>query len=178
MGTLFDELIRVESTNMHLVTDEARAKVPVPDGEQRLHRSRAGALGLTQLMPHTMLSPGYSTTSIVPAQHRAELWTMYHEYLAAEARGDNAAKRKAWNEFVNRTEEVTRDLPESEWVRFGWEYLNGLLVAFGGDIEKALAAYNAGPGTVERAIAAHGEDWLEHMSDGVQDYVRTIKAGG
>ncbi len=178
MGTLFDELVRVESANLHLVSDEARAQVPVPEGEQRLHRSRAGALGLPQLMPHTMLSPGYNVSSIVPAQHRAELWGMYHEYLAAESRGDTKALREKWDAFVTRTEELTRDVPESEWVRFAWEYLNGLLVEFGGDIEKALAAYNAGPGTVGRVIAAHGDDWLENMSEGVRNYVRTIKAGG
>jgi Transglycosylase SLT domain len=38
-------------------------------------------------------------------------------------------------------------------------YLN----QFGGDQQKALAAYNAGPGTVQQAVTAYGSDWFAHI---------------
>lgn len=47
----------------------------------------------------------------------------------------------------------------------GTRYLRQMLDQFGGDEEKALAAYNAGPATVEKAIASAGPggDWKAAM---------------
>jgi hypothetical protein len=42
---------------------------------------------------------------------------------------------------------------------------NSYLNQFGGDQQKALAAYNAGPGTVNQAVAAYGDDWLDHVDE-------------
>jgi hypothetical protein len=40
-------------------------------------------------------------------------------------------------------------------------YLN----QFGGDQQKALAAYNAGPTTVQNAVTAYGNDWFAHVDE-------------
>jgi hypothetical protein len=50
----------------------------------------------------------------------------------------------------------------------------GLASQFGGDYAKALAAYNAGPGAVQSAVAQGGGNWLAHMPAETQQYVATI----
>lgn len=60
---------------------------------------------------------------------------------------------------------------EEEYRRFGRDYYNAMLREFGGDEQKALAAYNAGPGRVQNAVRAHGGNWLRHMPRETQNYV-------
>ena len=50
----------------------------------------------------------------------------------------------------------------------------GLAAQFGGDYAKALAAYNAGPGAVQSAVAAGGANWLAFMPAETQNYVAII----
>jgi soluble lytic murein transglycosylase-like protein len=45
---------------------------------------------------------------------------------------------------------------------------------FGGDYAKGLAAYNAGPGAVQRAVRIGGGAWLRYMPGETQHYVHTI----
>lgn len=62
--------------------------------------------------------------------------------------------------------------------RLGQAYLAKQLQDFGGDVAKALAAYNAGPGRVQDAVrragARPGGDWLVFMPKETQDYVAAI----
>lgn len=54
----------------------------------------------------------------------------------------------------------------SEYERFGRDYLQAMLKNFKGDYEKAVAAYNAGPGSVQDAVAkakAKGGSWTDHL---------------
>lgn len=53
-------------------------------------------------------------------------------------------------------------------------YMRDLLNEFGEDYLKALAAYNAGPGTVKGAVARSGEGWLGSMPGETQVYVVKI----
>ena len=50
-------------------------------------------------------------------------------------------------------------------------YLKQLRGMFGGDIGKALAAYNAGPGRVRTAVRERGENWLAAMPSETRNYV-------
>lgn len=59
-------------------------------------------------------------------------------------------------------------------INAGARYLAQLLNQFGGDLAKALAAYNWGPGAVAKAIQTWGEDWLAHAPAETQAYVRAI----
>lgn len=57
-------------------------------------------------------------------------------------------------------------------IRVGREYLAAMQREFGGDMAKVWAAYNAGPGRVQEAIARHGANWLRNLPAETQSYVR------
>jgi hypothetical protein len=63
---------------------------------------------------------------------------------------------------------------KEEYIRFGRDYLTAMYKEFNGDASKALAAYNAGPGTVKDAVAAFGNDWLSKMPLETQGYVAKL----
>jgi len=56
----------------------------------------------------------------------------------------------------------------------GIAYLSDLLRRYDGDVEKALAAYNAGPGRLEDATSSGNPNWLAAMPAETQDYVARI----
>jgi soluble lytic murein transglycosylase-like protein len=56
----------------------------------------------------------------------------------------------------------------------GIAYLSELLRKYGGDVSRALAAYNAGPGATDHAMASHGDAWLAAMPAETQDYVARV----
>lgn len=45
---------------------------------------------------------------------------------------------------------------------------------FGGDYAKALAAYNAGPGTVQRAVRLGGKNWKAYLPAETRHYIAVI----
>lgn len=45
---------------------------------------------------------------------------------------------------------------------------------YGGDVAKSLAAYNAGPGAVQRAVSLGGAGWRNFLPAETQNYIRTI----
>lgn len=58
-----------------------------------------------------------------------------------------------------------------EIARVGVDYIGAMQNRYGGDPAKTLAAYNAGPGALDAAIAAHGDNWLAYMPAETQAYV-------
>jgi hypothetical protein len=50
-------------------------------------------------------------------------------------------------------------------------YLHQMLTMFGGDTEKAIAAYNMGPGALQKDIAKHGSDWRSYLPVETKDYL-------
>lgn len=66
---------------------------------------------------------------------------------------------------------------QEEYLRFGKDYLNAMLKNFGGNQEQAVAAYNAGPGKIEKAVQkaqVTGGDWKSYIPVETQKYVRKI----
>lgn len=61
-------------------------------------------------------------------------------------------------------------------------YFNDQLRTFGGDVQKALAAYNMGPGDAAKGtgvaglVAKYGDNWLSHAPKETQQYVQAIGA--
>lgn len=56
----------------------------------------------------------------------------------------------------------------------GIAYLSEMLRRFDGDVEKAVAAYNAGPGAVEDAVDRDGRNWLAYLPEETQNYVVSV----
>lgn len=53
-------------------------------------------------------------------------------------------------------------------------YMVSLRNLFGGDMKKAVAAYNAGPGTVQDAVDQYGGAWAQHLPQETQDYLGNV----
>jgi soluble lytic murein transglycosylase-like protein len=56
----------------------------------------------------------------------------------------------------------------------GVAYLAQLLRTFGGDTQKAAAAFNCGPTCVANAVAAGGDAWAAHIPSSTQSYVAGV----
>lgn len=56
--------------------------------------------------------------------------------------------------------------------RLGREYRAKMEEKYGGDLAKMWAAYNAGPGRVDRAIKQYGADWVRGVPQETRDYIR------
>jgi len=56
-------------------------------------------------------------------------------------------------------------------VRLGKEYRAAMQKRYGGDLSKMWSAYNWGPGATDRAIAAHGDNWLAHAPAETRNYI-------
>lgn len=62
------------------------------------------------------------------------------------------------------------DSPE-ERARVGRDYLAAMVREYDGDVSKALAAYNWGPGNLDKAVKEHGPNWLQNAPEETRNYV-------
>lgn len=73
-----------------------------------------------------------------------------------------------------------KDNSPDERARVGRDYLAAMIKEYGGDVPKALAAYNAGPGAVNKAVESANKqrttDWLSNLPAETQAYVKKISA--
>ncbi len=53
-------------------------------------------------------------------------------------------------------------------------YLHDLILKFHGDMAKAVAAYNWGPGNVDRDIQRHGAAWKSYLPTETKDYLKKV----
>lgn len=158
-----------------LIEQESGGRHRTESGE--LVESPVGALGETQLMPETMIQPGYGVRPLVdfsglPADVRSEI---SRRRAMRDALPDKDPGRTAHQNAINDLiRPYVEDIPTSEYVRFAADYLDAMLREFNGDMSKALAAYNAGPGRVGKAVEGSGGDWLSAMPEETINYVRTV----
>ncbi len=68
------------------------------------------------------------------------------------------------------------DSSDAERTRVGRDYIAAMTQRYGGDPAKGWAAYNAGPGALDRRIKRYGDNWLAHMPAETQKYVATNMA--
>lgn len=72
-----------------------------------------------------------------------------------------------WDEEAYRNDPAYNEL-------LGIAYLSELLRKYDGDVNRALAAYNAGPGRTDAALQEHGENFLAALPAETQDYVARV----
>jgi hypothetical protein len=60
---------------------------------------------------------------------------------------------------------------QADLARVGRQYSAAMMSKYDGDTAKVLAAYNGGPGRVDKAIRKHGENWFEYLPNETKDYV-------
>lgn len=62
-------------------------------------------------------------------------------------------------------------------VRVGKEYRAAMQQRYGGDLSKMWGAYNWGPGNVDRAVSAYGQNWLQAVPTETRNYIaRNLRA--
>ncbi|MCC6237055.1 MAG: transglycosylase SLT domain-containing protein [Dehalococcoidia bacterium] len=71
---------------------------------------------------------------------------------------------------------VNRRDPEAS-LRAAADSMRHYLAANGGDVRKALASYNAGLGTVQSLVAAHGANWERGLPAETKQYLAAIVGG-
>lgn len=64
-----------------------------------------------------------------------------------------------------------------EQVQWANQYINRIANAHGFTTEQAVAAYNAGPGAVQKAIQQGGSKWLSKLPKETQNYVPKVMGG-
>jgi len=69
---------------------------------------------------------------------------------------------------------VTNPYDPAQNVPAGVQYLASLLSKYGGDVSKAVAAYDWGPGNLDKAINANGDAWLSAAPAETQAYVAAL----
>lgn len=53
-------------------------------------------------------------------------------------------------------------------------FMGSLSKKYGGDVSKALAAYNWGPGNVDKAVSQNGSNWQNSLPGETRDYINKI----
>lgn len=98
-------------------------------GDPNFAVSPKGAMGIMQIMPKTAMKPGFGVPTVFEIAD--QLGVSYSD------KSEDSAKKLLTNPDVNKT--------------FGDLYAGAMLQRFEGNPQLAAAAYNAGPGAVERA---------------------------
>lgn len=81
---------------------------------------------------------------------------------------------ETWDEVMGHDPQANPQNPEDA-IKAQSIYMDRLLKAFDGDMKKALAAYNCGPGRVARLVAKHGDGWFEKLPEETRGYVPRIE---
>lgn len=70
-----------------------------------------------------------------------------------------------------------RDKSPEELARVGTDYANAMLRQFGGNEQLAAAAYNFGPGNVQKLVTKHGEAWSNFLPKETKNYLAKMGGG-
>lgn len=122
--------------------------------------------------------PGYATGGVPPG--------LFEALVEAESRGKQSAISNKGARGVAQLMPGTmrdpgygikpvRDDSEAENRRVGQEYLSAMLRKYKGNIDNALAAYNWGPGNVDKHLKKYGELTPEKLPKETRNYIPKVK---
>jgi len=116
--------------------------------------SRTGAVGLRQVQPSTLAAPGLGLKPInVPTE-------ILNAEKASKAGIATKAQKEALKQYALDNVEVLAD--------FGIRYYKALVVRYKGDLVRAAAAYNAGPGNEDKGIRPkETRDYVNKFTKGI-----------
>lgn len=161
----------------------------VPPWEKSWGRGRGevGEISSTDTsLPPWAKEWGRGRSSYVPPQEPSNSFdfdTVFERLIQAESRGRHRSSTGGLTTSPVGAQGISQVMPktgrdpgygvkplqddsEEEYLRFGRDYLKAMLNEFGEDYRKAVAAYNAGPGSVKKAVAAaekKGGDWTQYL---------------
>lgn len=166
----------------------AKAEMNAAEAEiQRLQRERDGKLASNEYNMNRAINPGGSPSTIfdgrdtstdamiagILQQESGNRHTDVNGNIITSPKGARGAGQIMTGTGVSPGYGVAplKDDSEAENKRFARDYYSALLKKYGGDPAKALAAYNAGPGTVDAAIEASPNNWMSRLPRETQNYV-------
>jgi len=97
-----------------------------------------------------------------------------------EGRRASSAGAQGIAQFMPATarEQGVDPMNPEQALRGAAKYLQKLIAYFGGQVAKGVAAYNAGAGRVENAVAAGGQNWTASLPGETQQYLAIVQPGG
>lgn len=167
---------------------EAQAEMAAAEAEiQRLQRERDGKLAANSYNADRAINPGGSPATLFDGRDTstdAMMTAIFGQESGGQHRRADGSLvtspkgARGISQVMPKTGEnpgygvlPLQNHTEAEYRRFGRDYYSAMLKEFGGDPQKALAAYNAGPGAVRKAIAASPTNWLAQLPKETQNYV-------
>lgn len=167
---------------------EAQAEMAAAEAEiQRLQRERDGRLASNEYNMNRAVNPGGSPATLFDGRDTstdAMMTAIFGQESSGQHRRADGSLvtspkgARGISQVMPKTGEnpgygvlPLQNHTEAEYRRFGRDYYSAMLKEFGGDTQKALAAYNAGPGAVRKAIAASPTNWLAQYPKETQNYV-------
>nr|WP_249182368.1 lytic transglycosylase domain-containing protein [Burkholderia vietnamiensis] len=87
-----------------------------------------------------------------------------------QAIGDFQFTSAAWNDWGNGGDRFSF----KDEAGASGRYMQSLMKKYGGDIRKALAAYNWGPGNLDKDIAKNGGQWESNLPAETRKYIAAI----
>jgi tape measure domain-containing protein len=147
--TAFDKLVQI------MRTMESRGRIDAV--------SPVGAVGKHQVMPSTLAHGNYGDR--VQGIPEAELQqAIAYEQVGRRTRKMSPQMYSYLRNFATKYSDKIADFGVNE-LRKNFEH-------FGHDASKALAAYNAGRGTIEKLSRSRGESWISGLPAETRNYVR------
>jgi soluble lytic murein transglycosylase-like protein len=150
----------------------APAKFETPTIDPKTQMGRTLKIALTRMEPHADSIQNAATQANIPPQ-----LIMAVASQESAGAGDATSKTgvKGTMQVTNGTfKDIAARYPElkltdrtdpGQSYTAGGIYLGELAKQFGGDVEKTLAAYNAGPTAIRQAVAKYPDDWKDHLAE-------------
>lgn len=118
-----------------------------------------------------IVTPTDSLASVLDAQYSVESSRGKHLLSRKGAMGPMQFMPDTWKEWGHGDVNNLHDAMDA-----ARRYDTYLLKRYGGDVRKALAAYNWGMGNLDKDIAKHGAQWERYAPTETQNYVNKIAA--